>query len=121
MKKIALMLLSTCFACLLPAQQSHKDWHEGEPIHAGFLKAGQYLEFDKSFQSFYAMGVLCCTIVGFVALSSGLSFFSKRCYSHIPFSLGGGRRSEFRFEPALELCFSHASEQAQHRLPQLRR
>jgi hypothetical protein len=59
MKRTVLVLfVITAISSILYAQQNNKGLHRGEPIHKGFLKASQYLEFGKDSQSVYAMGLL---------------------------------------------------------------
>jgi hypothetical protein len=61
MKRTALVffVFAAISSILYAQQQKNKDgMHEGEPIHNGFLKASQYLEFGKDNQSVYAMGLM---------------------------------------------------------------
>jgi hypothetical protein len=59
MKRSAVVLFTiTVISSVLYAQQSDKGLHRGDPIHKGFLQASQFLEFDKDYQSVYAMGLL---------------------------------------------------------------
>lgn len=57
-RTVLVLFVITAIASVVHAQQDNKGLHRGEPIHGGFLKAGQYLEIDESFQRFYAMGLL---------------------------------------------------------------
>jgi hypothetical protein len=61
MKRTALVffVFAAISSILYAQQQKNKDgMHEGEPIHNGFLKASQCLEFGKDNQSVYAMGLM---------------------------------------------------------------
>jgi hypothetical protein len=55
---VVAVLLIAGICSVLYAQQNDKGLHRGEPIHNGFLKASDYLEFDAGAQGAYSMGLL---------------------------------------------------------------
>jgi hypothetical protein len=59
MKRAVLVLfVITAISSILYARQNNKGLRRGEPVHQGYLKAGDYLEYDKDSQSIYAMGLM---------------------------------------------------------------